>query len=264
MSEQGARKGRKAEEARRWFEYYRLNKNWFSNRMDWRLIRAFGNSRIVKTSYVWLFVVPMAARALATIPDSLTFSVFGAEIPINVGLPFRWKLFYFMALAFATAQFLYWLNCPSMIRRYRDFKEYRERKAGTLHLTGRFHKMQCAIDKGNWKAQFVWENYAATARSLKDAPGIDERLRLATRLDEFLRMKNDPKIDLSDLEVGANYVSYMAQDERALHDLFECVQKYEATRAPVAFWIVASLFTVGVGFFVLIAWQSCWAVIRVL
>ena len=44
--------------------------------MKWTLQREIANSKIVQSSYVWLFIVPLAAKMLNSINETINFSIF--------------------------------------------------------------------------------------------------------------------------------------------------------------------------------------------
>jgi hypothetical protein len=71
---------------------------------------------------------------LQTIDNDIAFSVFGAEINIRLGLPFSWKAFYFAAVAFAIASFVFSVFCPPIIRDHNTFREFADKGMGTTQI----------------------------------------------------------------------------------------------------------------------------------
>ena len=101
-------------------------------RGGWHSLRSWGTHRLIKTCYAWLIIVPLAAKLLARIPGPYQLDFPGVNRPVVVviDLPFSWKIFFFMALAFALGQFLYAINCPRIIRDFANFEEYRASHKG--------------------------------------------------------------------------------------------------------------------------------------
>ncbi len=106
----------------------------------WGLLRALGNSRLVTFSFVWLLVVPIAAKLLAPFAGqhTLDFSHLGfgidAPITVTIALPFSWQRFYLMSGLFVIGQAIYWIACPEIVKRYGSFGDYRKDHAGPAQL----------------------------------------------------------------------------------------------------------------------------------
>ena len=68
----------------------------FKYTLDWNDLRKMGNAKFVSSMYIWIFIVPLIAKAFQYIEDDvLNFVVFEQVIPINTNLPFSWTMFYF-------------------------------------------------------------------------------------------------------------------------------------------------------------------------
>ena len=101
----------------------------------WRMLRRLGNSRLLATSYIWLLIVPVAAKLLHPIAGQhvLPARWLGHPVSITIALPFNWYVFYAAAIAFAGAQAIYARACPFIVRRFADYGEYRTARVGA-HL----------------------------------------------------------------------------------------------------------------------------------
>ncbi len=115
-----------------WPLRYRLKRH------SWGSVRGIGNSRMVKTSYVWLFVVPTAATLL--LPFARDYIVQlpwlndGVEFHFSISLPFSWVRFLMMAVAFTVGQGLYRIFCPELVRKYGSFGDFRSEHSGRTKL----------------------------------------------------------------------------------------------------------------------------------
>lgn len=90
----------------------------------WSVLKKSGQSRVLKTSYMWLVLVPVLARALQAVPDTVQV-VWPAEFPLHLKLPFSWRCFYWSAICVALADLLFLLRCPSLIKDHDDEASFR-------------------------------------------------------------------------------------------------------------------------------------------
>lgn len=94
--------------------------------MRWSSIRDLGNSKIVKQSYIWIFVVPFLAKCVLYVeeayPGSESVSGFFTE---------SWFVLYFSAVCFAVGVTIYLVFCPGIIRNYKDYSDFD--KTGATH-----------------------------------------------------------------------------------------------------------------------------------
>jgi hypothetical protein len=65
--------------------------------MKWTSQISLANSKIIKSSYIWLLIVPLAARALSSIDKVINLTMFGATLEISTALPFSWQLLFIAA-----------------------------------------------------------------------------------------------------------------------------------------------------------------------
>ena len=100
----------------------------------WEGLNRLGKSRLLQSSYVWLLIVPMAAKGLSTINDPIVFTGIGEGLRISVTLPFSWKLFYFSAVAISVAGLIYTCACPELIRNFTTFREFQSEGRGLDYL----------------------------------------------------------------------------------------------------------------------------------
>lgn len=102
--------------------------------LRWSVLRDFGSSRVLRTSYFWLLFVPVMAKALLNIKQRLSFTVFGESMEVSLGLPFSWKIFYFSAVCFSIAGVIYSWRCHVLVKRYASFTEFIQEGRGVSHL----------------------------------------------------------------------------------------------------------------------------------
>lgn len=112
----------------------------------WQNLKSAAKLPFVGSMYIWIFLVPIAATALENIPETGSFLIFGENIRLNLSLPFSWVVFYFSALAFAAANVLFKVGCPSIIKENESFSDFKASRKGITHL-----------DKYLFEAGMNWE-----------------------------------------------------------------------------------------------------------
>ncbi len=100
----------------------------------WDKLRGLGRNRVIRSSYFWFVVVPIAANLMQPVPPELSVSLFGAHFSIATTLPFSWKLLFFAALFFALASLLFSWRCPTIINRYESYRGFREAEHSGIEL----------------------------------------------------------------------------------------------------------------------------------
>jgi hypothetical protein len=103
----------------------------------WPALHSLSESKLVKSSYVWLVVVPLMAKVIHAMNYKIT--LFANEIPLS--LPFSPRIFYFAAVAFALANITYYLFCPAAVKGYRTYKEFSDAGKGADVVMAGFIKL---------------------------------------------------------------------------------------------------------------------------
>ena len=84
---------------------------------NWRTLEKLLNSQYIRSVSFWLVLLPIAAKIVSELPESVELSPFGSEPPITLTLtlPFSWYIFYFSALLFFAARVLFLVFCPKFL-----------------------------------------------------------------------------------------------------------------------------------------------------
>jgi len=106
---------------------------------DWLSLSSFSKRKLVKSMVYWLFITPIAAKALSSI-NQVDLSAMGFDGAINIALPFSWTIFFFSALFFSIGNLIYSLKCPELIRDYSDFNDYASKQKSTHYLIESFKR----------------------------------------------------------------------------------------------------------------------------
>ncbi len=114
--------------------------NWGERYLHWGNVRWIGNSRLVTSSVVWLFIVPIAAKLLAPFAGQHTLDLswfdrdLNEAIAVTIALPFSWQHFYLMSWLFVIGQAVYLVACPDVVRKYANYGDYRRDHTSSDHL----------------------------------------------------------------------------------------------------------------------------------
>ena len=90
----------------------------------WDTIRGFGATKALKTSYIFLFAVPILAGMLANIPKCITIPFWGKTIDIVLTLPFSWVALFICACLASLGNVIYSVMCPQPIKEFPDFPAF--------------------------------------------------------------------------------------------------------------------------------------------
>lgn len=123
-------------------------------KIKWDDLSRLGRSRVLQTSYLWLFIVPVAAKALSLVSDPLVLSGLSEDLVIDLTLPFSWKLFYLSAVLVAVASVIYTVRCPEIIRRFGTFSEFHSEGRRVDYLRRYFESMDCDLKEEDEVIEF--------------------------------------------------------------------------------------------------------------
>ena len=135
----------------------------------WDDLNRLGKSRLLQSSYVWLLLVPMAAKALSAIENPLILTGISDGLRIHIALPFSWHVFYFSAVFVSIAGVIYTLFCPKLIRSFGNYAKYRSEGRGQEYLLG---YSQTEMHQGN-TLEDGWDNAVLTLE-VKDTKNESE------------------------------------------------------------------------------------------
>jgi hypothetical protein len=113
----------------------------------WTFVRSLADSRLVKTSYIWLFIAPITAKMLSSMDTVINLTVFNEIVQISTRLPFSWQLLFFAACSFSVANIIYSVFCPDIYKHYRNYSEFTEQGRTLLEMHSAMKKM-CIVGNG--------------------------------------------------------------------------------------------------------------------
>ena len=155
--------------------------------LKWSSQRAMANSRIVKSSAIWLFIVPFAAKGLTSLEDVIELTIFGGKFNISTVLPFSWQLLFFSACSFTLAGIIYSMYCPNIVKLYENFSQFDADGKSRLQINTALREMVWDTSNGE-----IFSAYAPVAmKYLRQYTSFKEK--------EIEGIKNDGYTMLEDL-----------------------------------------------------------------
>lgn len=111
-----------------------MSKNLVAMTPSWESLSKIQNTWHVKTTYVWLFIVPIAAKFLSQLDDNVTLTIFQHQFNVLLNLPFSWKMFYFGALCFSLSNVMYLARCYPIVKENRSYFDFEKNGKGKLQI----------------------------------------------------------------------------------------------------------------------------------
>jgi hypothetical protein len=206
----------------------------------WSVLNGLGQSRWMRTSYFWFLFVPIAAKAV-----DWSVRIGETQLSFDVNLPFSWRVFYFSAVAFALASFLYQVFCPGFVRDYASFADFAEQGKGDRQL-------------GEYVLNIIQQS-------------DDQLVHPQTRafLGEFLMSATDPKEVWDALPNERNLadvrrtLSGIRISEDQMPDAFWLAHSYADRRKPLLRALCTALYGIGFALLVYVMIQNIIFVFRV-
>ncbi len=190
----------------------------------WSSLSQMGQNRLLRSSYFWLFAVPLTALLLSKTGPELQIPVWKSTLTLPLALPFSWRMFYFSAVAFAVASFLYSARAPRLIRKHDNYAAFQAAGGGPLEILSTLFALY----------------------------GSDSEAHMNTRnrfKDLFLE-------DLSPYYLTWDGMTKMSFKKDSMPDAFHWLySKHDVTR-PLARFLCYASYVVGFIFIFLVIWQN--------
>jgi hypothetical protein len=93
--------------------------------VKWSSLRDFGNSKIVKSNYFWIFAIPFLAKNL----DKLSLI-----LGVNIEMTFSLERLFYAALCFSVGTFFYQLSCPQVIKDHKSYSDFLSDGKSAQHI----------------------------------------------------------------------------------------------------------------------------------
>ena len=91
--------------------------------------------------YIWIFIVPIAARLLERAEDAATVKIFNCTFVVQLTLPLSWATFYFTVIDFALANLIFQTRGPATVKDHDDYYGSKQSHKGVAPLHRYFNKV---------------------------------------------------------------------------------------------------------------------------
>jgi len=119
--------------------------------IQWSKLKLLQNNKIVKTSYIWLLLVPFVTKLFSKISNNLIFSIHGKIYEFDLILPFSWKIFFISALFFTLGNLFFYIFSPSIVKNYKDYGDFKTQGKTHKQLEDYFSK----VDHSNHMGRII-------------------------------------------------------------------------------------------------------------
>lgn len=100
----------------------------------WSRVRSLGRSRLVRSSFIWIAVVPGAAKVALALKQNVAEPAWAKSMVDSLHLPFSWHLLFWSAMFMAIATALFDIYCPNIIRKHEHFGSFESAGEHSSHL----------------------------------------------------------------------------------------------------------------------------------
>jgi len=162
----------------------------------WSDIRKLGGNKIIRSSMMWMFIVPMLAKIIVPL-NEIQLSLGAEVIRVSLSLLFSWKYLYFAALFFGIASALYSVWCPRVIKAYTSYTELEELGKGSRTIIDSLNaatKLEKAYNTKAHRTDVLWQfitdymiDVKTTKTTLPDLAQLSQDLFNGKIQPEYLR-----------------------------------------------------------------------------
>jgi len=158
--------------------------------VKWSYSKTLADSKIVKSSYIWLLIVPISARAFSSLDEIIDFTVFGSTFQLTTSFPFSWQLLFLASCFFTLANIIYSLFCPEIFKENKSYSEFNEHSKTLLQIHDSMKNMVWSNREGAVKPKYTRE-LSSYFRDFCASPNMDEEQINNSALTLFLTNKQE-------------------------------------------------------------------------
>lgn len=126
--------------------------------LTWSALKSISANRAIHTASIWAVLVPIAAKLMEKVQDTVTIEVLGHSWPLHLALPFSWKVLFVTAIAFMLANLIVAVRCPKLIGETGSFRDYESQQRGNLELERVFAEMPESVARQYQEVPWIASN----------------------------------------------------------------------------------------------------------
>ncbi|MBB1434574.1 hypothetical protein H5201_09660 [Pseudoalteromonas sp. SG43-6] len=208
---------------------------------DWKVLKKFADIKLVKFSYVWIIIVPILAKLLIKVGDVLPIKIGDVTFNINLSLPFSWQMFFFAALFFSLAQFIFNLICPEIVKDFENQREFEKDGKTVIQLSSYLKGLLLCRNNSNYKESGVFLNLVKKEDRINNARDIAKQYLAHLNADYQINIVSG--VAANDFQKAANILVSLSPERRKA--IFEYVYTVCKVQNPITRIIVGSLYFLG-------------------
>jgi len=238
----------------------------------WDHLPSLAKLRFVQKSYLFLFIIPLLDQFLSPIltlaPGSRVELNLGwiylipgeMKISFELGMPFTWKLIYFLVFFLGLGSVISEAFMPRIIGRGNRTKVTRQL------VMQNFREVANGIAFAKRANHFISDfavRYATNSKDLTEIPKLKEDIEAARKVGEILVPLQDGQ---SKIRVNKYSVYYLAEHmiliEEKLEDALETIVWFLNETRMIARWICGSSFLISICIFVVLLGQGFMRIVK--
>lgn len=100
-------------------------KSIISEAVSWTWLKSLQENKIVKSTYIWLFIVPLIAKLFNKIEQKiLSIEINSVKYIFDLTLSFSWIMLFISALLFVIGNIIYLFLAPKLIKKYNNYGDF--------------------------------------------------------------------------------------------------------------------------------------------
>ncbi len=127
--------------------------------LGWSDFERVGQSRVLRSSVIWVVVTPVVARLFKRVNGVYEVPLVTPPLQIELGLPFSFQAPYVAACCFSLASLIYTAQCPWLISRFESYTHFDHadrRTRESKSLKDFLHRITVALTPDSTSNHFLW------------------------------------------------------------------------------------------------------------
>ena len=208
---------------------------------DWKVLKKFADIKLVKFSYIWIITVPVLAKLLMKIGDVLPIKIGEVTFNINLSLPFSWQMFFFSALSFSLAQFIFNLVCPEIVKDFKNQREFENDGKTVIQLGSYLKDLVLCRNNSDYKKSGVFLELVKKEHKMNNAKDIATQYLAHLNADQQFSIGSG--VSANDFEKATDILRPLTSERKKA--IFEYVYAVCKVQNPITRIIVVLLYMLG-------------------
>ena len=107
----------------------------------WGTLSGLGNSALIKSFSIWFVIIPILAKITEGVSGKIDLGIFNPPLVINWDIPFSFKVLYLATVFFTTANIIYSIRAPKIIKEYKSYSEFKDKEGSFESLKEMFEPL---------------------------------------------------------------------------------------------------------------------------